>query len=156
MATSVVFTLIPRLVTVFDSVLSNVNVTHGYMVSEDPGNFLLVGVDDPDSSDRSPASEGSQKWAGLGANTSYEEGTVACCALSWNGQGDLAAALASLAETTAAIESALRDDPNLGGQVPGLNWVKYGSRWRLEENQATDGAEALIFFELAFKARLAA
>jgi hypothetical protein len=150
--TSVVFDLVGVLVTRFESALS-VNVFDGYGLTDDPGDYLMVGVEDPDS-DRATSSEAKQEWAGLGARTRYEEGTVTCIAMSWNGDGDLSAARAACKATTAAVEANLRSDPNLGAVVPGLTWTGYGTRTELIQLQATDGACVMCVFDVAFKARL--
>ena len=152
MTTSVVFDLIDTLVSRFTAALS-VNVLDGYGLTDDPGDFLMVGVEDPDS-DRAVSAEGKQEWAGLGAKARYEEGTVTCIAMSWNGDADLAAARAAVKATTAAVENNLRSDPNLGGVVPGLNWTGYGTRTELIQLQASDGACVMCVFDVAFKARL--
>ena len=152
MTTSVVFDLIDVLVSRFTDALS-VNVLDGYGLTDDPGDFLMVGVEDPDS-DRAVSAEAKQEWAGLGAKTRYEEGTVTCIALSWNGDADLKAARAACKATTAAVENNLRADPNLGGVVPGLNWTGYGVRTELIQLQASDGACVMCVFDVAFKARL--
>lgn len=154
MTTSVVFDLIDVLVSRFTAALS-VNVLDGYGLTDDPGDFLMVGVEDPDS-DRAVSAEAKQEWAGLGNRTRYEEGTVTCIAMSWNGDADLAAARAACKATTAAVENNLRSDPNLGGVVAGLTWTGYGVRTELIQLQASDGACVMCVFDVAFKARLTA
>lgn len=152
MATSVVFDLVDALVSQLGAVLS-VNVFDGYGITDDPGDYLMVGVDDPDS-DRATSSEGRQDWAGLGAKARNEEGTVTCIAMSWNGDSDLKAARAAAKATTAAVENHLRSDPNLGGTVPGLQWTGYGTRTELIQLQAEDGAYVMCVFDVAFTARI--
>lgn len=152
MATSVVFDLVGALVTQLDTALS-VNVFDGYGQTDDPGDYLMIGVEDPDS-DRATSVEGEQSWAGLGANARNEEGTVTCVAMSWNGDADLSAARAAAKATTAAVENHLRADPNLGASVPGLLWTGYGTRTQLIQLQATDGACVMCVFDIQFKARI--
>jgi hypothetical protein len=152
MTTSVVFDLVDALVSRLTSLLE-VNVFDGYGITDDPGDYLMVGVEDPDS-DRATSAEAKQEWAGLGARMRYEEGTITCIAMSWNGDGDLAAARAAAKATTVAVENHLRDDPNLGGTVAGLNWTGYGTRTELIQLQATDGACVMCVFDIAFKARI--
>jgi hypothetical protein len=62
MATSVVFDLVGALVTQLGAALS-VNVHDGYGLTDDPGDYLMVGVEDPDG-DRATSAEGRQDWAG--------------------------------------------------------------------------------------------
>lgn len=154
MTTSVVFDLIDELVSRFTTALSGVKVYDGYLVSDDPGDFLMVGVEDPNSDQGATSAEGQQQWADLGANRRNETGTVTCVALSWNGNGDQAAARAAVKAITDAVEADLRSDPNLGGVVPGLMWTGYGTRTQFLQNQNQQGAEAAVIFEVAFKARI--
>jgi hypothetical protein len=151
--TSIVFDLIDALHQRFTNVLTDINVLDGYGLTDDPGDYLMVGVEDPDS-DRATSAEGRQEWAGLGARARDEQGTVTCIAMSWNGDADLKAARAAAKATTAAVEDNLRADPNLGGTVPGLMWTGYGTRTELIQLQATDGACVMCVFDIAFKARI--
>lgn len=152
MTTSVVFDLPGALLARWGPLL-DVNLFDGYGVTDDPGDYLMVGVEDPDS-DRATSGEAKQEWASLGARMRYEEGTITCIAMSWNGDGDLAAARAACKATTVAVENHLRSDPNLGGTVSGLNWTGYGTRTELIQLQATDGACVMCVFDVAFTARL--
>jgi hypothetical protein len=152
MATSVVFDLVGALVTQLGAALS-VNVHDGYGLTDDPGDYLMVGVEDPDG-DRATSAEGRQDWAGLGARARDEEGTITCVAMSWNGDASLSDARADAKAITAAVEDHLRADPNLGGIVPGLLWIGYGTRTQLIQIQATDGACVMCVFDVAFKARI--
>lgn len=154
MATSVVFGLLDRLVELFTETLTDITVYDGFGVSDDPGDFLMVGVEDPDMVGAETSADAQQKWAGLGAKSRDEEGTVTCAALSWNGDGDQSAARLRVAEITQALEDVLRADPNLGGVVPGLMWTGYGTRTRLIQDQTETGAMALCVFEIAFRARI--
>lgn len=153
MGTSIVVPLIKRLVVVLSGALTDVSVINGDSTSSDFGKFLMVGWDDPDN-DRATSAEGRQEWAGLGARSRYEEGTVTCLALAWDGESDLDAVQTSADEITIAVEDALRTDPNLGGVVPGLMWTGYGTRTELIQLQATDGACVMCVFDIAFKARI--
>ena len=152
MGTSVVFDLIGTLVTRFDAAVT-ANVYDGFGVTDDPGNYLMVGVEDPDS-DRGIAAEARQDWAAIGNRARYEEGTVTCVAMAWNGDGDLAAARTACKAITVEAENHLRSDPNLGGTVTGLMWTGYGTRTQLIPIQAEDGACVICVFDVAFKARI--
>jgi hypothetical protein len=155
MSTSVVPALIDALVARCDAALSAVSVYDGYGVTDNPGDFLMVGVEDPDSQDSASSSDASQEVATMGTNRSRDErGTVSCVALSWNGDGDQKAARDRVYATTAAVESLLRANPDLG--IPGYALVVtgFGADQRLMQNQDTDGAEAAVFFTVRFRARL--
>lgn len=156
MATSVVFALIDTLVEHFREALAEVNVYDGFGISEDASDFLMIGVEDPNGSEPTSA-DVTQEWAGLGAKTRYEGGTVTCAALAWRGNpGDAgqAEARASAAAIVSAVENDLREDPNLGGVVPGLMWTGFGTRLRLVQDQTESGPMALVIFDIAFKARI--
>lgn len=156
MGTSVVFPLIDALVDHFREALPNVSVYDGFGLSDDAFDFLMVGVEDPNGSEPTSA-DVQQEWAGLGANSRYEAGTVTCAALVWNGNpGDEGQreARAKASSIVAAVENDLRDDPNLGGVVPGLMWVGFGTRLRLVQDQTESGPMALVVFDIAFKAKI--
>jgi hypothetical protein len=156
MATAVVFDLISALADAFRIAIPTATVYDGQGASDDPGNFLMVGVGDPNSDDPTSAS-GELEWAGLGHRSSYEHGTIACSALAWSGDsGDAAqkAARETVRDLVGAVEVALRTDPNLGGAVPGLTWVRYGRGWNLDQSSNNDGVQALFRFEVAYEARL--
>lgn len=158
MATTIVFALVDALVTRLRAQLPGVQVYDGFGLSDDPGDFLMVGVEDPDAQASATAAESEQSWAGLGAKARDETGSVTCAALSWNGNpesgGSQQEARAGVKAITDAIENHLRADPNLGGTVPGLMWTGFGTRFRLVQDQTDSGAMALAVFEIAFKARI--
>lgn len=156
MATSAVFGLIDTLVEHFRDVLSDVSVYDGFGISEDASDYLMVGVEDPNGSEPTSA-DVQQEWAGLGAKARYEAGTVTCAALAFRGnpgdegQGE---ARAAARDIVAAVEDDLRADPNLGGVVPGLMWVGFGTRLRIVQDQGESGPWALVVFDIAFKAKI--
>lgn len=156
MATSVVFDLIDRLVVVIRTALPAANVYDGYGETDDPGDFIMVGVSDPDEERAAPSASGRQSWVGIGARSRDEVGTVTCVAGSWNGNPDgLAQARAAVKVSLAAIENALRTDPDLGGTVAGLMWTGFGDgELAVEQLQASDGTSVICRFDIAFKARI--
>lgn len=154
MATSVIYDLIDTLYSRFAAALPSTNVYDGYGVTDDPGDFLMIGVEDPNSDQSGTSAEGQQSWAGIGEGRRYEEGVVTCVALSWNGDGDQALARATVKAITDAVEADLRSDPNLGGAVDGLQWTGYGTRTQFIQDQDGHGAAAVAVFEIAFKARI--
>lgn len=156
--TVIVFDLISALVDTCTEALPSVLVYDGQGVSGDFGDFLMIGIDDPSSDDPTSA-VGSLEWAGLGHKASYEHGTagIACCALAWTGgAGNVAqrSAREAVRDIAAAVESTLRADPNLGGVVPGLMWVRYGGDFRLSQPSVEQGAAAQFSFTIAYEARL--
>lgn len=151
--TSVVYDLIDALVDQLGPALA-VNVLDGSGDTDDPGDYLMVGIEDPDVQGFADSVDSQQSWAGLGARARDEEGTVSCCALSWNGDGDLAAARAAVRTITSGVEDHLRADPNLGAAVPGLLWVGFGTRQVVRQVQGDTGAAVLVFFQIDFRARI--
>lgn len=153
MTTTAVYPLLTALLSQLPPVLTGINVLDGYGLTDDPGNYLMIGVEDPDT-DRATSAESAQEWNGLGAKARREAGEITCIAMAWNGTADLAAARASCKAITDAVENQLRSDPNLGGAVPGLMWVGYGTRTELIQLQAEDGACVMCVFNIAFQARI--
>lgn len=157
MATTIVFDLITQLVTTFTAAAPDVNVYDGQGATDDPGNFLMVGVGDPNSDSPADSASGTQEWAGLGANAAYEGGAVTCCALAWSGESGNTAQQTvreTVRDIVKGVDETLKADPNLGGTVPGLNWVRYGSSYSLTQLSDADGVAAIFYFEIAYKARL--
>lgn len=155
MATSAVPALIDALVAAAKTALEpEVIVYDGMDVSDDPGDFLMIGVDDPDSDALSNSAESEQEWATVGQDLSRNErGTITCAALSWTGESkrgaqkivrDRAYAI------TAKVEDILRADPKLG--VPTLLWTEFGGNSNLLQGQDQQGAQALIVFQIGFRA----
>jgi hypothetical protein len=155
MATSAVPAVIDALVALSDAALSTVTVYDGFGVSDDPGDFLMIGVDDPDSGDAASSTDSSQQAATLGTGRARDEtGEVTCVALSWNGNGDQKAARDAVFATTAAVETLCRSNPSLSITGYPLLVVGFGATQRLMQNQDEDGAEAAVFFSVRFRARL--
>jgi hypothetical protein len=160
MTSMIVFDLVSALVDTCASVVpSGVKVYDGQPSTDDPGSFLMVGIRDPNSNDSATSASGTLEWAGLGHNTSKEDGSITCCAMAWTGNVGNAAQKAvreSVRDISSAVEVAMRTDPNLGGVVPGLNWVRYSGAWDLDQLSAFDGVAAVFHFEIAYKASLSA
>jgi hypothetical protein len=157
MATTI-FDLITQLVTTCRAAApAGLLVTDGQGATQDPGNFLMVGVGDPDSTDQAEAASGTQEWSGLGAKAARESGSIPCCALAWTGAaGDAAqqAVREAVRDIVVGVDAALKTDPNLGGTVPGLMWVRYGRNYDLSQWSTTEGTRAVFRFEVAYEARL--
>jgi hypothetical protein len=157
MATSVVFDLIGALVDTFTTALgSTARVFDGALPTEDaPTSFVMVGIGDPYNTSPDTAADSTQTWAGLGAHARDEQGTITCCAVSWNGDGaGLAAARAGVKAITETIAATLKASPNLNNTVPGLLWTGMGSRGTWTPIQAEDGSSLVHYFEIQFRARL--
>lgn len=154
MAGTVVLDLLDALVREYRLALPTVTVFDGHGITEDSfDNFVMVGVGDPHSDSPPTSGESEQEWAGLGAKRSDEEGTITCCAVSWNGEseglGKARAEMRSMLDALAAVHVA---DPTLG--VGPVMWTRFGGRTTTTQIQADDGSSLVQYFEIKFKARV--
>lgn len=152
MATSVIPDLIDALVTAATAQLPSVRVYDGEGASDDPGDYLMIGVDDPDSDGMKRAATAKQSWANANHTARDEVGTITCAALSWNGNGDQKAARDGAYAITDAIENYLRTNYSLG--LSTLLWTGFGPDLDLTQLQGDSGALALVVFTIAFQARI--
>jgi hypothetical protein len=150
MAVSVVPALVDALVAAAVAAVPAAKVYDGFGVSDDPGDFLMIGVDDPDGARPAQSASTQQEWAYIGATDRWETGDVTCAALSWNGDGNQKAARDAAYETAEALASALRANPSLG--LSNVEWTGYGTRSDLTQTQDDSGALALLVFQVNFKA----
>lgn len=145
--------VIDALVTQYTSALTNFTVYDGVGASNDPGNFLMVGVPDPDSEQTPTSAEASQEWAGLGARARDEAGSVTCCALAWNGETsglrDARSVIRGMLNTISALH---RDDPTIG--IGAVMWTGLGQNIRIDQIQSDAGSMVLVVFDVMFKARV--
>lgn len=152
MATSVVPALIDALLALANANLTDVLVLDGYGQTDDPGDFLMIGIEDPDSDGAGFSADARQEWANANYTARDETGDITCVALSWNGDGDAKLARDTAYGITSALEDALRLTPSLG--VEGLLWTGFGSTTQLSQAQGTGGASALLIFRISFRARI--
>lgn len=152
MSTSAIPAVIDALFTAATTALSNIKVYDGYGVSEDPGDFLMVGVEDPDYDAAANSANSRQSWATIGAGSRDEEGEITCAALSWNGNADQKAARTGAFAIVAAVENLCRANPALG--VSTVLWTGVGTDTELLQQQGEGGASAIVIFKIAFRARI--
>lgn len=152
MATSAIFDVITALVELADETLTSVRVYDGFGVSDDPGDFLMIGVEDPDLDSAATSGGSQQEWAHANFTARDETGEITCAALSWNGEGDQRAAREAVRDTLAAFAAAIRENPSLG--LSSVMWTSYGTDTQLLQAQGESGAEALVIFKVMFRARL--
>lgn len=152
MSTSAIPALIDALYEAATDALTDVKVYDGYGVSDDPGDFLMIGVEDVDSAQNASSASSEQGWANANYTARDESGDITCAAMSWNGDGDQKAARDAVFATTAALEVLLRANPSLG--LPTLLWTSYGTSTELSQNQDENGALALLIFRVHFRARI--
>lgn len=153
MATSVLPALIDAVVAAARTNLPNVLVFDGVGVTDDPGDFLMIGVEDPDLEGAAFSADTRQDWAAAGTGAPRDEqGEITCAALSWNGDGNPKAARDGAYAIAAAVEDLLRANPSL--DVAGLLWTSFGSSSQLSQAQGSGGASALLVFRINFRARI--
>lgn len=153
MATSVVPALIDALVTAARTTLPDVLVFDGIGQTDDPGDFLMIGVEDPDLEGAAFSADTKQDWAAVGTGAPRDEsGEITCVALSWNGDGNPKSARDGAYAIAAAVEDLLRANAALG--VPQLLWTSFGSSSQLSQAQGSGGASALLVFRINFRARI--
>lgn len=154
MATSVVPALIDALVTQCTTALTGVaNVYDGTGVTDQPGDWLMVGVEDPDTDAESTAATTFEAPGPFGTNRPRDEtGEVVLLAHSWNGDGNAKTARDAVYAVAAAVANLCRTTPALG--VSGVLWTGYGATTQLVQNQDSNGARAYLVFRISFRARI--
>lgn len=157
MATSAVPDVIDALVSGVTTALADeaAYVSDGYAVTDDPGDFLMIGVEEPAIAAAAFSASSEQTMATMGTGRARdEEGTVTCAAYSWNGDGNQKTARDAVFSYVAAVETLLRTTPGLGVTGYSLVVAEMGSAQRLMQNKDTNGADALVIFTVRFRARL--
>ena len=153
MPATVLFAVLDALITQAKAQLPDIVVSDGLAITQDPGSYLMVGIDDPESVTFADAAQSQQQWATLGDRQRDDNGAIHCVAESWNGDADPKTARDAVKATLDAVASMLGADPTLGG-VPGLLWVGYGTSSRLSQVQTSDGAVARMVFQVGYRARI--
>lgn len=150
--TSVVPDLIDAMVSDFAALsdLSGVEVSDGLSLTNEPGTYLYVGVDDPEGLKVS-AADADQTWPHATAQARNEEGSITLAVESINGDGAAKDARDEVYRVAGAIQDRLCATPTLG--VPGVLWTSFANH-RLEQAQSSEGASALITFRITFTARI--
>lgn len=155
MATSVVPALIDALVTTLTAALPSVRVYDGFGISEDAGDYLMVGVADAEGDD-GEAARTDEEQATFGSTRPRDEsGGIHMVALSWNGDASQKTARDAVYAIAAGVANALRPNtaPDVLG-VTGLLGVGYGANTVLEQTQDEAGAKAVLRFDISFMARI--
>lgn len=154
MSNSVVPALIDALVAQARANITTATVYDGFGASDDPGDYLMVGVDNPDEDEGfAESAEWTTTWAGLGARAMDEEGDVWCVAQSVNGDGIQKAARDNAFTLVNAVWALVRTEPTLG-VLASPGWARPGATGRLQQNQTDVGAVARIAFQIHFQGRI--
>lgn len=153
---SVVPALIDALVQKAAAALPAVLVSDGFTLTEDPGDFMMIGVEDPDNEGFETSADSQQEWAHANHTARNQTGDITCAALSWNGNSDQKAARDAAYRLTSALATLLRNDPSLG-LVPGsasMLVASFGTREQLIQTKDEKGALSLVVFTVHFQARI--
>lgn len=155
MPVTTLYALLDALVAAARAALPAIAVYDSYGVTDDPGDYLMIGVDDPDRPTAAASASVVQEPGPMGTGRPRdEEGEITCAALSWNGDGNPSAARAGCKTITDAMEALVRTTayPALG--VSGVKALDFGSLFTLEQDQNDAGAMALVIFTVKFRARI--
>lgn len=114
--------IVPAFVTALaaeaDTLLAGVTVCLGFQENAVGGDCLWVHCEDPYQASIGPGSTSTQKWAPL-ARQRDESVDVTCVIDTWNGEGDVAAAMARAYAILAPVASWMRT-ANWAALAPGL------------------------------------
>lgn len=154
MAASVVPALIDALVATAQSALPSALVIDGPGVTDNPGDYLMVGWEDPDAfdSESEAASVAQQQMAFGSTRPRREAGVIRMAARSISGDGNQKTARDAVYAMHEALASALRTTNDLG--VTGVLSLSNGESLRLEQDQTGSGAVATLLYDIAFEASI--
>jgi len=150
MAVSVIPALTSALYEATTDALPDTNVSLGKNVTDDPGDYLMIGLDDPDEEWASFASA-TRTWETVGIDADVrEEGDIPCFAFSWNGDSDVAQARDAVFGIAEALGAVVRDNPNLG--LIQVSWALYASDLDCQYALDDDGVKMRLPLSIHFVA----
>jgi hypothetical protein len=156
MATSVVPALIDALVAAAVAALPSALVIDGIGNTDSAGDYLMVGVDEPDqygSGTSIQAASVEQNQMTFGATRPrMEQGQIYISARSVNGDANQKAARDAVYAMQEALAAALRTTNDLG--VTGVMQISNGSSLSLDQDQNEYGAVATLTYSIAFTAQI--
>ena len=157
MATSIVPALTDAVFTRATALLTSVSVYDGFGVSDSAGDFLMVGVDNPDPNSAGASATSNQEQIGMGpSGTVYREtGTLTCAAYSFNGDAIQKSARDVVFGIRDAIDSEIRTN-RVTGATPSVLGVAGVINAHLSslslEQDVWQTADALLVFTINFDA----
>ena len=153
MATSVVPALIDALTAAATAALPQVFVYDSVPVTTEPGDYLMVGVSDPDDPSESEAATVTQQQMTFGATRPrMEEGVIHMAARSINGDSLAKVARDAVYAIQEALATAVRTTDNLG--VTGVMQIGNASDLKFMQGPTAYGAQATLLYGIAFKATI--
>lgn len=146
---------IDALVTAAKAALPDIEVFDGTGATGDPGDFLMVGVADPNPSNLGAAATASELPGPLATTRPRDEsGALMCATYSWNGDADQKLARDTATGYMNAVATILRSNPTLGLADGGYFVAQMGDSKELFQGQDSQGADALWLFNILFTARI--
>lgn len=147
------------LITKATAALPNVRVSDGLAVTADPGDLLMVGVDNPDPELTSRAITSSNDFALAAGRSITETVSIGCFVESWDGDSrNLAGPRARAFAILDAVAALLDADYSLGiNSGTGANGQVLAARVTdvtLDQAVTDRGADVLIGFNVTYRARL--
>lgn len=152
MAASVVPALIDALVTAATAALPSAVVLDGIGLTDTPGDYLMVGVSDPESGESEAASVSQEQMAFGSGRPRREDGVIHVAARSVNGDGNQKVARDAAYALQEALAAVLRPSDGLG--VTGVLRLGNGSSMRLLQDQNEYGSVATLLYDIAFEAAI--
>lgn len=123
-------------------------VHDGYPLSNDPGTFLAVGVDDPADQSRADSADSQIEYAYAAGRRASETATVRCAVQATDGDGDLGVARRDAYAVLDAVDGILRaTHPPLG--LPTVTSLRISSTRLYQDQTAEDGAWVLLAFQVS-------
>lgn len=148
--------VIDALVTLARAALDDdlVLVCDGYPSSgADGGTVLLVGADDPLDELRADSGEATRDFALASGRGMNEAGTVRCAVTTYDGAGDAKTARDAAVAVLDTVAAAVRGTAPTYFNLPNI-WRAAVTDVRLYQDQAEDGATALLMFTVTYAARV--
>lgn len=152
MLATLAFDVLDALVTLGTNNLPDLNTYDGTGVSEDPGGYLQVGVEDPDVDGWQAAATSVIDWAHANNTAVNDEGTAMITIKRWNGgakNADQKAARDAVRADLETLSTLIRQDPTLG--LGPVLWSARISAVALDQIQDGNGSAARLRCQIAYK-----
>lgn len=135
---------------------SGVEVFDAFGLSGNTGNFLMIGVDDPNTDQAARSATSTQDWAHLNNFQRDQLGSISCVAQAWTGDDDQKIARDAAYAIVNALATWVRAHPDLGIVPASLSYLLTGFAGTedLDQQRANQGAIARVTFQISFHARV--
>jgi hypothetical protein len=145
--------LVAQLAAPVEAALSGATVYDSVPDTDDPGlNYLVIGLPDPNDDGAADSAQSSQAWAYANRPTRDESGTVTCCVVGTDPNGDPSQARANAKAILDAVEDYLRTNYTLA--VAQVAWVGFGGDITLQQAYDDTGRVAQVIFTIGFRAQI--